>query len=436
MIFFIEEQEVEGLNNLAHLNPYLSKEASVYPNHQPAADQLHHQLGKPKALAFLALFVIAFSSACNEAKRLPYHAGYELKKSQSEIQSTYSKKFKPLRTSFFKLAPDLDKQKPLAVADYGGWVESSGVLLGSFDQDWLTGLALPGLTPKWWSESPGAQTCPPVSFGNWVVFGFRNGSIWKVDALTGKRVWEQKLDSFPTRRIKKVNNQLLVVTASQSIYAINSESGSVNWVYDSNAGEGLTIRTLSAPTVHQDRVYYGISSGEVVALNLKTGDHIWTHNPGFSEARFHDVVGEIYIINNGKALLITRYDGIMTALDVDNPKQSVWDKPIKLSSITDSSFRHNTIYVGTHNGYIYAYNPSNRQQLWKNHIGVSVSSITAGETKLYVSSTQGRIAALDISKGELLWYDQLEGLVTGSPIYIGDNIFFQTGLQNFYGYSF
>ena len=384
-------------------------------------------------LTGLLFFVVACSVACSGTKRLPYHSGYELKKSQSEIEGTYARHFKPARTGFFKLAPELDKQKPLAVADYGGWLESNGVLLGSLDDKWLTGLILPGLSPKWWRKSPGAQTCPPASFGNWAVFGFRNGSIWKVNALSGEKVWEQKLDSFPSRRIRKVNKQLLVVTANQTIYALDSESGAVNWVYDSNASEGLTIRTLAAPTVHQDRVYFGVSSGEIIALSLKTGDRIWTHNPGFSESRFHDVVGEILVID--KMLLVTRYDGVMTALNLNNPKQSLWEKPVKLNSITDSSFRHGRLYVGTHNGYIYAFNPITGQELWKSHIGVSVSSITAGETKLYVTSTQGRIAALDISKGQLLWYDQVEGLITGSPIYIGNNIYFQTGLRNFYGYS-
>ncbi|MFK7826835.1 MAG: PQQ-binding-like beta-propeller repeat protein [Oligoflexales bacterium] len=402
---------------------------SLTVEHHPAKSQ------KRTALTYFSLLLLTgLSSSCNEAKRLPYHAGYELKRSQSEIESGYLKNYKPFRTSFFKLAPDLDKEKPLAVADYGGWLESNGILLGSLDDDWLTGLTLPGLGPKWWRKSPGAQTCPPVSFGSWAVFGFRNGSIWKINALTGDKVWERKLDSFPARRIKKTENQLLVVTAKQTIYAIDSESGTVNWVHDSNASEGLSIRNLAAPTVHQEQVYYGLSSGEVVALDLKTGERKWTHNPGFSEARFHDMIGEIYIIGNGKGLLLTRYDGIMTAVNLNNPKQNMWE-PVKLNSITDSSFRHNRVYVGTHSGYVYAYNPDNGKQLWQSHIGASVGSITAGETKLYVTSTQGRIAALDV-EGKMLWHDQLEGLVTGSPVYIGNNIFFQTGLRNFYGYSF
>ena len=403
------------------------------PKHQYSSNLVPSILS-PHHRGIIFLVMAGLIGACTGTKRLPYHNGYELKKSQSEIQNHYAKNYRPFRTGFFKLAPELDREKPLAVADYGGWVESNGVLLGSLEDEWLTGLNLPGLNPKWWKKSPGAQTCPPASFGNWAIFGFRNGSIWKVNALTGEKAWEQKLDSFPARRIKKAGNQLLVVTASQTIYALDSESGSVNWVYDSNASDGLTVRTLAAPTVHQDRVYYGVSSGEVIALNLKSGERIWTHNPAFSEARFHDVVGEILIID--KILLVTRYDGVMAALNLNNPKQSVWDKPVKLNSITDSSFRHGRLYIGTHNGYIYAFNPVNGQQLWQSHLGVSISSITAGETKLYVTSTQGRIAALDISKGDLLWYDQVEGLITGSPIYIGNNIYFQTGLRNFYGYSF
>lgn len=389
--------------------------------------KLHHN----KALLLIS---IALIGACSSSYRAPYQGGYELKKSQSETEAIYAKNYKPSRTGFFKLAPELDKQKPLAVADYGGWLESNGVFLGSIDDQWITGLTIPGFSPKWWRKSPGALTCPPASYGNWVVFGFRNGSIWKVNALNGEKIWDQKLDTFPARRIKKVGNQLLVVTASQSIYALDSETGSVNWVHDSSASEGLTVRTLAAPTVHQDRVYYGVSSGDVIALDLKSGQRIWTHNPGFSDARFQDVVGEVLIID--KMLLLTRYDGIMSAVNLDNPKQSMWEKPVKLNSITDSTYRHGRLYVGTHNGYVYAFNPVNGQQLWESQVGVSVNSLTAGETKLYVSSAQGRIAALGIDKGELLWFDQLEGLVTGPPTYIGDRIFFQTGTQNFYGYSF
>jgi len=195
--------------------------------------------------------------------------------------------------------------------------------------------------------------------------------------------------------------------------------------------QGLAVRSLSAPVIYDNLVYYGVSSGEIIAVSLASGKLEWRYNPDYSDSRFHDIVGEMVIINN--KLLITRYDGLIAAISlVGSARGLLWSQ--KISAIATSVFRDGRFFVGSVNGDISAYQVADGKRLWRTVTGASVGHITPGEQNLYVAGSNGRITAIDSSSGRINWHDDLAGSIASPPLYFAGGIFFATGLKNLYGY--
>ena len=360
---------------------------------------------------------------------------YQLRKPDLSEKRFQADSSRPIRAGFIRISDQLDKNKPLGMADFSGMTEASGLLIGSVDPKWVCGMEYPGMKPRWCTEAPADLTIPPTVFGSWGVLGFRTGQLSKFNARTGNIEWKVQLDKLPTRKVVKTGNKLIVVTASQSVYALDYQSGKSLWVFDSEDPDGIAVNSVSPPVIHQKTVYVGMASGEVVAINLENGKKIWAHNPAYNNQRFHDVIGDMQVVD--KILVLSRFDGIVAGINIENPAKppAGWKEPKKFNTITANAFRHGRMYIGTNNGYVYALNPRNGKKLWETFAGTSVNSITPGETRLYTAGASGRINALNSQTGAVYWYDQIEGAVASKPVYVGKNIYFSTGLKVLYGYQ-
>jgi outer membrane protein assembly factor BamB len=285
---------------------------------------------------------------------------------------------------------------------------------------------------QWWLDGEVDMTAPPGSFGSWVVLGFRDGKVRKVEALTGKVVWTAALDSFSERSMLLSGTTLYVMTAAQVLYALDFQSGKTLWLFDGGFPDGLAIRGGTRPLMHDNKVIVGISSGEILAVQAETGKLVWRYNPAYNDARFHDLVGDLVVRNN--RLLISRYDGLVASVDLGSSvRKLIWQD--QLPGITSSTFRGGRFFVGSLNGDVYAYDADSGRRLFRSVTGSPVTSITAGETSLYVAGGDGRVSALDSTSGDFLWHDDLGSQIAASPVLTEQTIYFETGLRNMYGYK-
>jgi outer membrane protein assembly factor BamB len=378
-------------------------------------------------LGRFALLVMVILADAGPARAVPYlHHGPNRHDLSAPAQS------RPFRASWWKLSPEMDRVKPLGQADYGGWIVSSDLLIGSVDNDWVGAFSIKDRSRRWWLRAPAPLTAPPKVFGSWVVLGFQDGALMKVDVLTGNIVWQVTLDSYPARSYELTGSTLLVVTASQILYSLDYQTGKTNWLFDGGFPATLAVRSLSAPVTYNNSVFYGSAAGEIIAINLQTGKLDWRFNPEFSNDRFHDVVGELVVLNN--RLLVSRYDGLVAAISLTGKeRRMLWSH--KIPTVAASAFRGDRYYVSCINGDVYAYQVADGLQLWRTSTGSAVSQLTAGERSLYLSGSQGRVTAVEISSGKIEWHDDLEGRITTPGFYIDRDLYFATGSRNLYGYK-
>src|SRR5690606_11335194 len=117
--------------------------------------------------------------------------------------------------------------------DGAGWVINSGMLIGGYTDNWIGGYSIPVRKHVWWRKAPAPMTAPPGSFGSSVMVGYRDGTVQKLEALTGEVQWTATLDSFTERDFLLASSSLLVVTtAAQTVYALDYQTGKTLWLFD------------------------------------------------------------------------------------------------------------------------------------------------------------------------------------------------------------
>ena len=147
----------------------------------------------------------------------------------------------------------------------------------------MSGLSIYDGTTRWSiaQETPALTirgSTSPVNAGGTVVTGFDNGRLVAVDLESGDVVWESLLSPPRGRsdldRLSDIDGDLAVV--GQDIYAsgyqgrvasLAAESGQVLWDRELSSFEGVTA--------DWNNVYSTLSTGEVVALNRRSGAELW-----------------------------------------------------------------------------------------------------------------------------------------------------------------
>jgi outer membrane protein assembly factor BamB len=339
---------------------------------------------------------------------------------------------RPFRTGMIKLDPVLDAQKPIGAIDESGWTMATDVLIGSVDPEWVSAYHLKSKKFTWWLKIPESMTAPAEVFGSWAIIPLRDGRLLKVETQTGKQLWETRLSRFVTAKTTLSGNVLLAYSADQKLYAIDFQSGQHLWVYDTGATANLLLRAGAGPVVAGSEVIFGTTEGDVRSVSLNSGKENWRLDPSREDFRFRDVVGEIGLGNH--QIYVARSDGLVFAVDIlHRPNDVLWKE--SFTSVTSTSYRDGTYVVGCINGDLIALQASTGRQLWKVNLGESIKTITIGEKAIFVGGSQGRITAVSGANGQILWHDDLEGVLTRQPIVVEDEIYFATGLKVLYSYK-
>ena len=351
--------------------------------------------------------------------------------SSSQGVHAASPTLKPFRLGVIAMNRQIDKVKPLAESDTGGFVKRGNILIGSFNATNIRAYNIDTRKNLWWHATDGELTAPPLLVENTVFYATRSGQLAAVNATTGDSIWSTELDSYIERPITFSNGVLYAVTTGQVAYAVDTVSGKRLWVQDAGFPDMITVRRPPAPIVQDGRLIIGLASGDIIALKIEDGKQIWRYNPFYQETKFKDFIGE-FVVHNGK-LLVSRYDGLVALISIDQERQVIWQD--RQTSASTSTFRSGRLYVGLTNGDVVAYDATSGRVNWRSQLGTTPAFMVASETSLFVIGNNGRISALDIGSGAYQWFDALGSRIATAPIISENQMFVTTGLHNIYGYQ-
>lgn len=189
------------------------------------------------------------------------------------------------------------------------------------------------------------------------------GTLAALDLGSGKELWKTELDiparGSPTATAGKV----FVVNQSNEVVAVNQADGTEVWTYR-GIPETAGLLSTANPSVSGDTIVVPMSSGEVLALSVSTGEPKWIDSVTRS----------------------TRTLAVAGLTDVSG------------SPVIDGG----TVYATGIGGRTIAVSLTTGQRTWEQNVGSASTPIVSG-TGVFLIDLEGRIVALEKSTGKTAW---------------------------------
>ena len=227
---------------------------------------------------------------------------------------------------------------------------------------------------------------------------------------------------------KSEEGQSIVYVGSQEGRVLALDSlGNLLWSFpDVTIDESPLGRVLyGAPAVDGERLYFGTYSGELYALDAKTGERAteWSINPividdahiiggptlagqeqCFGQAR-GAVEGDVLVMgsSSGSVYAFCAADGSSAWTIPAETKGEVWGSP----TVSDG-----TVYVGSQDGHLYAISLDRGTSLWPQAFkagGAIVAQPLVVDSKVFFGALDGKLYALDAAGGTPVWREPFDG---------------------------
>jgi outer membrane protein assembly factor BamB len=307
--------------------------------------------------------------------------------------------------------------------------------------------------PKDWPffQQPRIHDAPVVAAGM-VYFTAQTGSVYAVDAQTGKLRWERNfhIDLWPL----KMANGILYVSPGLNVYGRPRD-----FMYALDPADGttkITYETGGQIAGIFDGIMYVNYGPTLIARKVSDGSQVWETFADAEGQQHYN--GDVYL-KNGKLYASSAsvskktanepQDSYAYVIDPQNGKVT-WTSPIMNGFVFDITIDDDgRIYCGAQNHYVYAFDPrlKSLKELWKYHTiaghvypapivqdgTVYVGQSSAGEQ----NGNDDHLVAIDATTGKQKWATPLKGY-TGSgdtkPLILHDDVIYlgtAGGLQGF-----
>ncbi|HEY0067027.1 MAG TPA: PQQ-binding-like beta-propeller repeat protein [Flavisolibacter sp.] len=210
--------------------------------------------------------------------------------------------------------------------------------------------------PRWTYSSAANVISTPAVIDGLVVFGNQNGTIEALDIKDGKRKW-----AFPTEgpvfsSPATEGDRIVVGSADGFVYCLNTK-GRLQWQFQANAS------VLGSPIIENGKVYIGSSDHHFRAIDLATGDQLWSFN-GLNGA----VVSKPVI--NGDRIIFGAWDRNLYALDKNTGKLLwSWNNGSSVINYSPAAcipvIKDDVVYVVAPDRYFSAIDLQNGKTLWR-----------------------------------------------------------------------
>ena len=243
------------------------------------------------------------------------------------------------------------------------------------------------------------------AWGDHVFAGSPSGSIYAVDATTGREIWRAPVETNgQTSVFEPVTNGEFVLSGytkftspnSGGVVAVDAATGKERWRFRFPAPVDRTLAAYWAggPVLTKDLAIASSGDGQVWGLDLRSGAVRWTLPP---------LSGPI--------------EGIITETRRE---------------VRSLAVEQGRLVVGSLTGYIVAYDLATQREVWRVENGrlgsISFEDFTAGNGMVYVPYVSGFVFAIDVGTGTVVWrtQDYKQGLAW-PPAIAGDRVIFSGG---------
>lgn len=273
----------------------------------------------------------------------------------------------------------------------------------------LTLIKNPETVQRIWSLQAGhgvagnyLRLAPVVVDGRGYVSDAR-GRLEAFDVKTGKRLWQVDLAVPVTGGVGYAQGRLLLGTRRGVVLAVSPDNGKVLWRAQ------VSSEVLAPPAGADGNVVVRTIDGKLFALNADDGQQRWSYDRGVPVLTLRGTSAPV--IHNG--IVISGFDdGRLSALTL-NDGTVLWETAVAIPSGRTELERMvdidgtpvvvgDVVYVASYHGRVAAIQIDSGRMLWARDIS-SYVGLAVDDKKVYVSEADGQVWALDRFSGATLW---------------------------------
>lgn len=295
----------------------------------------------------------------------------------------------------------------------------------------------------WRSETKARVISGPSIADDKVLVGTLDAEVIALKRADGKELWRARISSEVMAPPVGAGRVVVARSGDGREYGLNAATGERLWTFDRGV-PNLTLRGLSAPLIVGNRVYTGLDSGKLEALNLDDGQLAWEQTlsvptgrdplsqltdvdgdllPGADGLFAVSMGGDISLVDpaggdsrwrrsirsfqsmasDGERLYVSDDDGVIWALDAETGAAAWKQEGLKYRRTSAVAVTGNgsAVVVGDFKGYVHFLAPGSGEIIGRARVGsdpIVAAPVAEGE-RLYVYNSDGRLRAFDLKTG-------------------------------------
>lgn len=260
--------------------------------------------------------------------------------------------------------------------------------------------------------------------GEHVYVGTERGTLIALNANDGEIAWTANAGGEVLSRPEVSDGLVLVHTGNGLLQAFDTASGEQRWSLNLDT-PSLSVRGESAPAVAMGAAFVGGDNGRVSAVMLGQGQIIWqqriSQTTGTTEISRLNDVDMTPVVADGRVYAIA-YNGNLVAMDMRSG-QILWKRDF--GSVNELVLDGESLYVVDQDDNVYGLRAADGVTMWSQdkllHRNLSAPEIFNGY--LVVGDGEGYLHWLDTSNGQFVAQNKLNSSgILSRPSIAGDKL--------------
>lgn len=247
----------------------------------------------------------------------------------------------------------------------------------------------------------------PAVTENWVYAASYDGEVIKLARADGDEAWEVETEHNITGGVGAGYGIVVYGTDDGEAVALKEEDGSELWKVQ------LDGQVLATPAVGASRVVVQSMDGRVYGIDRKTGEKEWVYDTPIPNLTLRGSSSPTIV---GGVTLAGFANGKLVALKTDNGAVR-WEFPVsepqgrsELERLVDLDGRfwvkRNVVYAATYQGKLAAIDIPNGRLLWQKPLS-TFAGVSEKLDRVYVVDQDSNIVTLDAISGAEVWRQEL-----------------------------
>lgn len=239
----------------------------------------------------------------------------------------------------------------------------------------------------------------PIVMHGTVYIGTADKKLYALDAATGRRRWAFTAQDWVVDAVAYANKRVVVASRYSRIHVVSADTGRERLVYDTGLGRHLG----GAVAIQGDRAFFGTVRGRVWAID-------WQATAYPLERAMLFWKSNLYVW------------GMLSRPPVQ--KATVWSRRVGGDVVHTPAIAHDMVYVTTSRGKVMALDTGTGSTRWSADLKTDITAApTVAGTSVLIGTTNGTVFGLEARTGEVRWEFRAGSEISGSPIVVGNTMY-------------